>query len=179
FRGGPDGISSPVVVPTPSVEIGAQARVVTAGDVNGDGYADMLVGGGALAQLFLGGPAGVSTTAALDLPSLSTDAGLVIGGADFNGDGNPDAIVGSFRGGGQLFLGDGHTLVPSGPFQVGFAGVAGDFNGDGIADLANGAVQTGGPTGPTNTFQAIAGISAYAAAGDTNADGFSDVLTSV
>src|SRR6185295_17063198 len=84
FRGGPAGISSPVVVPTPSVEIGAQVRVVTAGDVNRDGYADMLVGGGAFAQLFLGGPGGVSTTAALDLPSLSADAEQVIGGADFN-----------------------------------------------------------------------------------------------
>jgi VCBS repeat protein/FG-GAP repeat protein len=179
FRGGPAGISAPVVIPTPEVAIGAQARVVTAGDVNRDGYADMLVGGGAFAQLFLGGRAGVARTAALNLPSLSTDAQLVIGGADFNGDGNPDAIVGSISGGGQLFFGNGRTLVPGGPFQVGFSGLAGDFNADGFADLANGVVQTGGPTGAFTTFQAIAGTSAYATAGDTNADGFSDVLTSI
>jgi hypothetical protein len=179
FRGGPGGISSPVEITTPDVTPGAEAEVVPAGDVNGDGYADLLVGGDAFAQLFLGGPAGVQTTAAQNLSSLQANAELVIGGADFNGDGFPDAIVGSTGGGGQLFLGDGHTLVAAGPFPLSFGALAGDFNGDGFADLANGAILTGGPAGPTNFFQAIAGESFGQGVGDTNGDGFSDVLSRV
>jgi hypothetical protein len=179
FRGGADGVSPSVVFPTPAVAVGAQAVVVPAGDVNDDGYGDMLVGGDAFAQLFLGGPTGVRTTAALNLPSLSSDAHRVVGGADFNGDGFPDAIVASGSGGGQIFYGDGRTLVPSGAFPTQFPGLAGDVNADGIADLADYTVNTGGPSGPTIVFQAVAGTFARATAGDTNRDGFSDVLTSV
>src|SRR4029078_1178186 len=102
---------------TPSVTPGAQAVVVTAGDVNSDGYADMLVGGDAYAQLFLGAPTRGDTTAALTPPSLADNAQRVVsGGADFNGDGYPDAIVASTTGGGQLFYGGGQKLVPGGLF---------------------------------------------------------------
>ena len=95
FLGGPNGVTAPVVFATPAVTPGAQALVVSAGDVNSDGYGDMLVGGDAYAQLFLGGPNGVNTTAAQNLASLASDAHRVIGGADFNGDGFPDAFVAS------------------------------------------------------------------------------------
>jgi len=179
FRGGPNGVSPSVVFTTPAVTPGAQASVVPAGDVNSDGYGDMLVGGDAFAQLFLGGPAGVHTTAAQNLSSLNTNAQWVVGGADFNGDGFPDAIVASTTFGGQIFYGDGRTLVPAGAFQTQFPGVAGDVNADGFADLADYTVNTGGPDGPINNFQAVAGTFARITAGDTNRDGFSDVLTSV
>ena len=102
----------------------------------------------------------------------------MIGGADFNGDGQPDAIVASIGGSGQILRRRQHAGARRHAHDV-LPGLAGDVNSDGIADLANSAVLTGGPAGPTNVFQAIAGTSAYATAGDTDADGFSDVLTSV
>lgn len=179
FRGSPGGISTPVDIRTPDVGLGSQARVVTAGDVNGDGYADLLVGGDAFAQLFLGGPTGLATTAAENLPSLGTNAEQVVGGADFNGDGYPDAIVAAVGGGGQLFLGDGHTLVPSGAIAFTFGTVAGDFNGDGVVDFADTSVFAGGPTFPARIFQTITGVRLRIDVGDTNGDGFDDVLGTV
>jgi hypothetical protein len=179
FFGGPGGVTAPVVFSTPTVTPGAQALVVPAGDVNSDGYGDMLVGGDAYAQLFLGGPDGVSTTAAQNLSSLGSDSHRVVGGADFNGDGFPDAFVASDSGQSQIFYGDGDTLVPSGAFVSGSPGLAGDVNADGFADVADYTVTLGSPTGPGATFQAVAGTFARITAGDTNHDGYSDVLTSV
>jgi hypothetical protein len=179
FLGGDSGVSQSVTVPTPDTEFGSQVQIVPAGDVNGDGYADLLVGGDPFAQLFLGGPTGIQPTAALNLFSLQRNAELVIGGADFNGDGFPDAIVSSTSNGGQIYFGDGTTLVAGGAFQISFGALAGDFNGDGFADIANGAVQTGGPTGPVNPFEGIAGERFYQGVGDVNGDGFSDVLSHV
>ena len=164
---------------TPAVTPGAQALVVSAGDVNSDGYGDMLVGGDAYAQLFLGGPNGVNTTAAQNLASLASNAHRVVGGADFNGDGFPDAFVAEDLGPSQIFYGDGDTLVPAGAFPTLGPGLAGDVNADGFADLADYTVTLGGPSGPLDTFQAVAGTFARATAGDTNHDGYSDILTSV
>ena len=50
--------------PAPKPDVASQMRVLGAGDVNGDGYGDLLVGGDSVAELFLGGPTGVSTTPA-------------------------------------------------------------------------------------------------------------------
>ena len=181
FRGGPQGLSSPVTFPAPDAPFGNQMRVVSAGDVNGDGYGDLLVGG-SVAELFLGGPTGVSTTPVEILaPSAnSSDARWPMGNADFNGDGHPDADIAGFDTG-LLYDGDGQTLIvhPEVPLQLGLGAVAGDFNGDGFADLALDAIMTGGPNGPTTDFLAIAGQYFYQGVGDVNGDGFSDVLCNV
>jgi hypothetical protein len=155
-------------------------RVLSAGDVNGDGYGDLLVGGANVAELFLGGPTGVGTTPAemlAPLPATTPDARWPIGNADFNGDGHPDAII-SGGNGGMLYDSDGQTLVPQPGVALssGFGALAGDFNGDGFADVAAYAIMTGGPDGPTTSFQALAGQYFYQGVGDVNGDGFSDVL---
>jgi hypothetical protein len=189
FRGTPQGPSSPVTFPGPAASSG-QMRVLSAGDVNGDGYGDLLVGGNAFAQLFLGGAAGVNTTPSQTLPSLTpagstkpSDARWPIGGGDFNGDGFPDAAVSGLDGTPLLYFGDGHTLVPRPdivlPRDPGFVSLAGDFNHDGLADLNTGPViWTGGPTGLTEFFVARE-ASTYQGVGDINGDGFSDELASV
>jgi len=183
YRGGPQGLVDPITFAAPTADPFSQMRVVSAGDVNGDGYGDLLVGG-QMAALHLGGPGGVSTTPAQQLTSVpsgatySSDARWPIAGGDFNGDGFPDADI-SGANGGLLYYGDGHALVAQTTvFPNAFGALAGDFNGDGFNDLATYDVQIGSPTGLTS-FQSIAGTYAYQGVGDTNGDGFSDVLTSV
>ena len=159
--GGPAGLTSPVTFTAPDVVFGNQMRVLSAGDVNGDGYGDLLVGGDNVAELFLGGPTGVSTTPVEMLappPAATLDARWPIGNADFNGDGHPDALISGLNGM-LLYDGDGQTLVahPEVPLEGAFGGLAGDVNGDGFADYASGGIFTGGPNGPTTLFEILAG----------------------
>ncbi|MCB9735371.1 MAG: tandem-95 repeat protein [Deltaproteobacteria bacterium] len=69
------------------------AAVASAGDVDHDGHADVLVGRAGGAALYLGGPAGPA-----DLPIWTGDAGptygTVLAGGDLDGDGFGDFVVG-------------------------------------------------------------------------------------
>jgi hypothetical protein len=181
YRGGPNGLASPVTFAAPEADSFSQMRVLSAGDVNGDGYGDLLVGGRANAALHLGGPAGVQTTPVELLPNGGTDARWPIGGGDFDGDGFVDAVIAGVDAG-RLYTGNGRRLIArpgvtiTPPF---FGALAGDFNGDGLADLAmGGAILAGGPTG-LEPFQAIAGAFFYQGVGDVNGDGFSDALAMI
>jgi len=189
YRGGPAGLGSPVTFAAPPADPFAQMRVLSAGDVNGDGYGDLLVGGRDFAALYLGSASGVSPTPVAQLPSAPAGSGAAldarwpIGGADFNGDLFPDAVIAGLFGA-MLYDGDGHTLAATSPpitFQPpSFGALAGDFNGDGLADLATtGVINAGGPQGPVTPFLAVAGAFFYQGVGDVNGDGFSDVLAQI
>ena len=140
--------------------------VATAGDVNGDGYADVIIGacncdngrfGDGRAFVYLGSPSGLGHTPAWTAQSGQTNARFgasVATAGDVNGDGYSDIIVGAHEqdvgpGHAYLFLGSpgGPSSAPSWTASNGQDGSrygfvvasAGDVNGDGYADLAVGA----------------------------------------
>jgi hypothetical protein len=145
-----------------------------AGDVNGDGYADVIVGargytagstGEGAAFVFLGSASGIPdgdpSTAPTQLEGNATGAQLgysVAGAGDVNGDGYADVIVGarnyasgqSAEGGAFVFLGSAGGIADGNPSTA-----ASVFQSDQVS---------------ANLGHIVAG------AGDVNGDGYDDVL---
>ncbi len=196
--------------------------VSTAGDVNGDGFSDVLVGGpgwfgSGRVYVFHGSLSGIAT---LWNYSLNADgSGEYFGcsvstAGDVNGDGYSDVIVGAenFTNGqteeGKVYIHYGgstglNTIAAwSSEINQAFAkfghsvSTAGDINGDGYSDVIAGAI--GYDNGQTNEggvwvyYGSVSGISgssfleknvisasfgtSVASAGDVNGDGYSDVI---
>src|SRR5262245_3498940 len=143
-------------------------HVGSAGDVNGDGFADVLVAAQyydetvvdeGQVSLFLGSSSGPSTTPAWEFESGQADAFITAAASagDVNGDGYDDVVVGSAQfdngetdeGRAWLFLGSasGLSTTPAWTAETNQAGArlgfsaqaAGDLNGDGFADVILGA----------------------------------------
>ncbi|HOX42377.1 MAG TPA: VCBS repeat-containing protein [Myxococcota bacterium] len=146
------------------------ASVSSAGDVNGDGYADVIVGASALdnpetdeggAYLFHGSAAGLSSApaAVLDNPADQAEAyfGLSVSSAgDVNGDGYADVLVGA-KGQADPESGEGSAFV--------YYGAAGGLSPSPDVALDNPADQAGGSFGAS-----------VSSAGDVNGDGYADVV---
>lgn len=142
------------------------AAVASAGDVNGDGFADLAIGAwhtdvnrGTL-WIHLGGATGLSPTAVFDLPGPDSYGGefaTTITSGDFDGDGYSDVAVGAvaagprFAGRVHVFRGSADamdrapawTIYPTfgGGFGNGLAST--DLNGDQRADLIVGQYPSG------------------------------------
>ncbi|MDP4175002.1 MAG: FG-GAP-like repeat-containing protein [Bacteroidota bacterium] len=201
--------------------------VSSAGDVNKDGYADVIVGasgygtasnGGAF--LYLGSKSGLSTTASWTFkgPSYASLGNCVACAGDVNGDGYSDVIIGAsqytngsgqdYEGAAYVFYGSASGLASTENWRVesnqgdAYMGIsvasAGDVNGDGYSDViigayaydnpdhdegkvyvyygsASGLLTTPAWTQEGNQADCYFGNS-VACAGDVNGDGFSDVI---
>lgn len=177
FHGSPAGITGTgfgdadaVLTPNPPGQPTTNAgllgsAVAAAADVNGDGFADVIVTSGETAVVFLGSPTGLQGTHSGDAHAVVTlDAATsmtsVAGAGDVNGDGFDDIIMGARfypiqspttqEGAAFVFLGSA-TGIPStdtsqahatffGNLTAEWLGIdvagVGDVNGDGFDEIA-------------------------------------------
>jgi len=230
YMGGPSGISptqepaaltGPDGLPGPGRGGGLFGRsVASAGDVNADGYGDVVVGAykAGRAYLYRGSALGISPTQAPTklegFEDSGTGFGVAVSGAgDVNGDGYADIVVGDdvvdgSSGRAYVFLGGAWGMSGAPQPTALMAGLgageqfgarlalAGDVDGDGYDGVLVAAhaaaddnagrafVFFGGASGLGSqplTLMGTPGIpglfgSAVAGAGDTDGDGYADVL---
>jgi hypothetical protein len=193
--------------------------VGTAGDVNGDGYADVVVGADRYKQftgriyVYLGSASGLSATPIFTATGedVNNHFGYAVDTAgDVNGDGYDDIIVGAYHYKeftGRVYVHAGNadglgatpvlTITGEGPniYLGRSVGAAGDVNGDGYDDVIVAAqaydhwtgrvyVYAGSPSGlgasPVFTASGEGPSSSFGhsvgAAGDVNGDGYPDVV---
>ncbi|NLG27680.1 MAG: hypothetical protein GX557_07190, partial [Chloroflexi bacterium] len=170
YLGAPQGLSSTPAWTTQgsASEANYGSAVALAGDVNGDGYADVIVGapyldgaspGAGAFYVYHGSAGGLSLSAACVVPGASEYGRLgcaVSTAGDVNGDGYDDVLVGadgegtlSEAGAAYVYYGSASGVAgapawthlhPQGLANYGFAvGTAGDVNADGYADIVVGA----------------------------------------
>ena len=141
WRGSDDGTLSPGL----PFSTGDRSAAIVAGDLNGDGHLDLLIGNDHdfTISVLLGAGDGTFGEP-LVLPAGNTHSVAI---ADLDGDGHPDLLVGgdTYL---HAWLGDGAgAFVATQGIQLNDAGAravaAADFDGDGVPDLA---VSNGGPT---------------------------------
>ena len=233
YLGGASGVAatqSPVVLTGPDGVGGPGApdgyfghNVASAGDVNGDGFGDLIVGaqGVPRAYVYYGSASGVSATAPPVTLSPPGGNGVSFGqsatcAGDLNGDGYADVIVGDasvngFDGRAYVYWGSSGGISATQPPLVlattqgsggdfgGSVSSAGDIDGDGYADLIIGANAVGNDAGQAYVFFGGASASMaitqpvvltgltgvpggfgapVAGAGDIDGDGFADLMVS-
>jgi hypothetical protein len=171
YHGTPSGLAALAAWTAEGNQVNAQFgfSVGTAGDVNGDGYAEVIVGARAydgsqvdegIARVYDGSPSGLATSPSWTGTGGQNGAqfGSSVGTAgDVNGDGYADVIVGApgyenaqtdegralvYYGSWRGITGTDYWAVESNQASAYFGsavGTAGDVNGDGFADVIIGA----------------------------------------
>ncbi len=180
---------------------------VASGDINDDGWDDLITGagpGGGPHVRMLSGASGAELYSFFAYDSHFT-GGVSVAAGDIDGDGQADIITGAGPSGGphvrvfsgatgmQLNSALGSFFAYNPAFPGGVFVAAGDINGDGRDDVITGAGPGGGPhvrvfSGATGeqlsstigSFYAYNPVwtgGVYVAAGDVNTDGRTDLIT--
>jgi hypothetical protein len=168
YHGSPEGLGATPAWTAESGQVGAYfgRRVATAGDVNGDGFSDVIVAaelydaptfGEGRAFVYYGSSDGLSLTPAWTAESDESVAlfgSSVASAGDVNGDMYSDVIIGARQAGdadeGRVFVyhgsATGLSLAPDFIFEgnqgnafLSESATAGDVNGDGFSDVIIGA----------------------------------------
>ena len=164
--------------------------VSSAGDVNGDGYDDLIIGarsadpngGSNVGETYIvyGGANAPGTDGVLDLSALDGTNGFILNGidefdqsgssvssaGDVNGDGYDDLIIGAFRADPNGDSGAGETYIVYGGASA--PGQGGRFNLS-MLDGMNGFTLTGIDAGDNSGYS-------VSSAGDVNGDGYDDLI---
>jgi hypothetical protein len=134
YFGGAGGLTkSAVPLPRPTADTGTQFGVLVAGagDVDGDGHADLLAATEVGSYLYFGSPGGPSKLPlALMIPGGANNSGgegALAGGGDIDGDGFAEVLVGSPWANGNLgnaFVYMGGSKGPGVPMSIANPGAA-------------------------------------------------------
>jgi hypothetical protein len=192
---------SDVTIDDHTTEVGFGISVANAGDLNADGYADLVIGAfeARKAFVYFGGPGFNNVSdVTIDDHITANFGGAVANAGDLNNDGYTDLAIGAGHSneafiyfGGPGFDGFSDVdITEEGGFGQSVAN-AGDLNNDGYADLVIGAywaekafVYYGGP-GFDNISdvditdhigETYFGVRVIANAGDLNNDGYTDLV---
>jgi hypothetical protein len=182
YYGSPSGIASrpgaTIVAPGPA-STGAFGRPQAIGDVNGDGYADLLaadpayqVASGVIgrAYVYFGGASGLALTPSQSFDPPTTGGSLLFAtfngsAGDVNGDGFGDAVIAGYPFLSPVVLYRGSAAGLTSPTQLGSTGATldpstgigfGDVNGDGYSEIVLGINVPGAPALETCLFAGTA-----------------------